>query len=68
MKSRILATSGGFVSGPVQQSVRIGRMLMDALALTGTTRPRVCLLLTASGDDIRYYATLYEAFNAAVAM
>jgi len=62
---RILATSGGFVPGPVQQSVRIGQMLMDALALTGVARPRVCLVLTASGDDIRYYATLYEAFNSA---
>lgn len=40
-------------------------MLLDALALTGADRPRVCLVLTASGDDIRYYAPLYEAFNAA---
>jgi peptidase E len=61
---RILATSGGFVPGPVQQTVRVGQMLLDALALTGATRPRVCLVLTASGDDIRYYAMLYEAFNA----
>ena len=62
---RILATSGGFIPGPIQQSVRIGDMLTDALALTGKTRPRVCLVLTASGDDISYYAMLYEAFNAA---
>src|SRR3984957_6312241 len=61
---RILATSGGFVAGPVQQTVRVGQMLLDALALTGATRPRVCLVLTASGDDARYYAMLYEAFNA----
>ncbi len=65
MPPRILATSGGFVAGPVQQSVRLGQMLLDALALTGKTRPRVCLVLTASGDDVRYYAMLYEAFNAA---
>jgi peptidase E len=39
-------------------------MLLHALALTGKTRPRVCLVLTASGDDSRYYAMLYEAFNA----
>jgi peptidase E len=25
----------------------------------------VCLVLTASGDDLRYYAMLYEAFNVA---
>ena len=47
---RILATSGGFIPGPVQQSVRVGAMLRDALAATGKTRPRVCLVLTASGD------------------
>jgi peptidase E len=62
---RILATSGGFIPGPIQQSVRIGAMLSDALALTGKPRPRVCLVLTASGDDARYYAMLYEALNAA---
>ena len=62
---RILATSGGFVAGPVQQSVRVGPMLLEALALTEASRPRVCLVLTAGGDDIRYYALLYEAFNAA---
>jgi peptidase E len=61
---RILATSGGFVAGSVQQSVRVGQMLLNALALTGKARPRVCLVLTASGDDARYYAMLYEAFNA----
>jgi peptidase E len=62
---RILATSGGFIAGPVQQSVRVGQMLMDALTLTGKSRPRVCLVLTASGDDLRYYAMLYEALNVA---
>ena len=62
---RILATSGGFVAGPVQQSVRVGRMVLDALGSTGKIRPRVCLVLTASGDDARYYAALYEAFNTA---
>jgi peptidase E len=40
-------------------------MLRDALALTGKPRPRVCLVLTASGDDASYYAMLYEALNAA---
>ena len=63
--SRILATSGGFVPGPVQQSARLGQMLLDALAATGKTRPRVCLVLTASGDPADYYALSYEAFNAA---
>lgn len=40
-------------------------MLLDALALTGKTRPRVCLVLTASGDPSEWYALSYEAFNAA---
>ena len=61
---RILATSGGFIAGPVQQTVRPGAMLLDALALTGASRPRVCLVLTASGDADPYYAMLYECFNA----
>ncbi|HVB70373.1 MAG TPA: peptidase E [Acidimicrobiales bacterium] len=62
---RILATSGGFVAGPTQQSVRLGEMLLEALTLTGKTRPRVCLVYTASGDAATYYAASYEAFNAA---
>ena len=62
---RILATSGGVVPGPVQMSYRLGQMLLDALALTGKTRPRVCLLETAIGDSLSYYAVMSEAFNAA---
>ncbi len=62
---RILATSGGFVEGPVQMSVRLGTMLLDALAATDKVRPRVCLVNTATGDDLMYYALSYEAFNAA---
>lgn len=62
---RILATSGGFVPGPVQRSVRLGRMLLEALTMTDATRPRVCLLETASGDDPTTYELLYEAFSAA---
>lgn len=62
---RILATSGGFVAGPVQQSVRLGTMLLDALSMTEKVRPRVCLVYTASGDPADYYAVSYEAFNQA---
>ena len=40
-------------------------MLVDALAATGKDRPRVCLVNTAMGDDLMYYAISYEAFNAA---
>src|SRR5271154_4379241 len=62
---RILATSGGVKAGPVQMSWRLGDMVLDALARTKRDRPRVCLVETASGDDVRYYAMLYEAFNVA---
>lgn len=62
---RILATSGGVVSGPVQMSWRLGQMVLDGLALTKKERPRVCLVETASGDPSLYYALLYEAFNSA---
>ena len=62
---RILATSGGFVVGPVQGSVRLGSMLLDALSLTDKVRPRVCLVYTATGDPSDRYALSYEAFNAA---
>lgn len=40
-------------------------MLLEALALTDKTRPRVCVLETASGDDLSTYARVYEAFSAA---
>jgi peptidase E len=38
-------------------------MLLDAVALTGKDRPRVCLVFTATGDADLYYARCYEAFN-----
>src|ERR1019366_3779785 len=62
---RILATSGGMVAGPAQMTWRVGKMVLDALALTKKDRPRVCLVETAGGDPSLYYALLYEAFNAA---
>ncbi len=46
-------------------SGRLGTMLLDALTLTGKTRPRVCLVYTALGDSLPYYAMSYETFNAA---
>ena len=40
-------------------------MLLDALTSTDKVRPRVCLVNTAMGDNLAYYAMAYEAFNAA---
>lgn len=62
---RILATSAGFVDAGVQQQVRLGATVLRGLELTGKTRPRACLVYTATGDDNMYYALSYEAFNAA---
>jgi peptidase E len=53
------------VPGPTQMTVRLGDMLLDALTISGRSRPRVCLVYTASGDAATYYAASYEAFNAA---
>src|ERR1039458_6411872 len=38
-------------------------MVLDALSLSDKTRPRVCLMDTAGGDEDRRYAVAYEAFN-----
>lgn len=51
--------------GRTQRGVRLGQMLLDALALTGKVRPRICLVYTASGDSDEYYARSYAAFNEA---
>ncbi len=62
---RIMATSAGFVDSGVQQQVRLGATVLRGLELTRKTRPRACLVNTATGDDNLYYALSYEAFNAA---
>ncbi|MGC2190795.1 MAG: peptidase E [Candidatus Dormiibacterota bacterium] len=62
---RILATSGGFVESGVQMQMRLGGLTLRGLELTGSSRPRVCLVNTADGDGDMYYALSYEAFNAA---
>jgi peptidase E len=62
---RILATSGGFVDSGVQMQLRLGGLTLRGLELTGSSRPRVCLVNTADGDGHGYYALFYEAFNAA---
>lgn len=65
MMRRILATSGGFVAGPTQNTRRLGAMLLGALSSTGKTRPTVCVLATAGGDAASEYLSYYEAFAAA---
>lgn len=58
---RILASSGGFLSTGLWGVVRPGGVMRRALELTGVTRPRVCFVLTASGDDPTYLSMMYSA-------
>ena len=65
MTPRILATSGGFVGTGLWGVQRPGRTLLRALELTGKERPRVVLVMTASGDDPAYLAQMYSALSEA---
>lgn len=61
---RILAGSGGFIGEPGRWGVlRPGGIMRRALALTGKERPRVCLVMTASGDEASYLAATYSALG-----
>lgn len=61
---RIIASSGGFISTPGMWGVmRPGGIMLEALRLTGAQRPRVLLILTASGDDPAYLSTMYSALS-----
>ena len=60
---RILATSGGFVPTDLWGITRPGRIIERALELSGAPRPRVCLVMTASGDDPRYLSNTYAALG-----
>ncbi|MHB8795908.1 MAG: Type 1 glutamine amidotransferase-like domain-containing protein [Candidatus Nanopelagicales bacterium] len=58
---RILASSGGFVGTDLWGVMRPGRIMLEALRLSGASRPRVCLVMTASGDSTQYLAAMYSA-------
>lgn len=60
---RILASSGGFLSTGLWGVVRPGGIMLRALELTQQTRPRVCFVLTASGDDPAYLSMMYSAMS-----
>ena len=62
---RILASSGGFLQTDRWGVLRVGGIVSEALRLTGKDRPRVCLVMTASGDDRGYLVRSYEALAAA---
>jgi peptidase E len=58
----ILATSGGFLATDRWQVMRPGGLVQEALRLTGSERPRVTLVMTASGDSRDYLLRSYQAF------
>jgi peptidase E len=60
---RILATSGGFVPTDRWAVVEPGPIIGELLRLTGKERPRLLLVMTASGDDRSYLARTYAAFR-----
>lgn len=59
----IVGSSGGFNQSERWGVVTPGNIFLRALELTGKTRPRVLFLLTASGDDKNYLATMYQAVS-----
>lgn len=63
MTRKILATSGGFLSRKATGGYEPGGLMLKALELTRKERPRVTLIMTASGDDPQYLATIYSALS-----
>ncbi len=64
MTRRILATSGGFIGTGLWGVLTPAPTMLRALELTGKERPKVALVLTASGDDSAYLAQMYSALAA----
>jgi peptidase E len=62
---RILATSGGFLPTSRHNARVPGATVLRALQLSGADRPRVLLLMTASGDNDAYLTMSYQALSAA---
>lgn len=60
---RIMATSGGFIPTDRWDVMKAGETFLRMLALTGKERPRVCFILTASGDNTGYLSRSYAAMS-----
>lgn len=61
MTPRILASSGGFLGTDRWGVMKPGGIMLAALRLSGADRPRVCLMMTASGDSSAYLTAMYSA-------
>ena len=57
----ILATSGGFRASN-RYGWAVGPLIDHALGLSKASRPRICYLGTAQGDNLGSYAMFYAAF------
>lgn len=60
----IVASSGGFLPTDRWGVLAPGAIVHHALALARRERPRVLLMMTASGDDAGYLARSYSALSA----
>ncbi|MDH4352849.1 MAG: peptidase E [Actinomycetota bacterium] len=60
---RILASSGGFLPTDRWAVAQPGPVVAEMLRLTGRDRPRLLLVMTASGDDRTYLTRSYAAFR-----
>lgn len=59
-----MATSGGFRISANYEVLDVGDTVLEALRLTGKTRPRVVIMNTATGDDPARYMRVYAALAA----
>ena len=58
---RIMATSGGFIGADLWNVRRPGKTVQEMLRLTGKDRPKICFIMTATGDDAMYLKMMYDA-------
>lgn len=63
MNKYIVATSGGFIATKRWGVMRPGSTFLKALELTKKDRPKVCFIMTATGDDASYISRSYEAMS-----
>lgn len=63
MNKYIVATSGGFVATKRWGVMQPGATFKKALELTKKDRPKVCFIMTATGDDASYITRSYEAMK-----
>jgi len=54
-----IVAAGGALLVPESDNVKLERYILDAC---GKSRPRVCFVPTASGDDANYIARFYETY------